>query len=68
MVSDDRAGGRCQRDKCVLIAKHRGPLDGPFLRIVADIEPQLVAFDPIHAKPVHHAVVQFAGTSPDRQS
>jgi hypothetical protein len=38
-----------------------------FLRIalVADIGPQLIAFDPLNAKPDHHAAVQFCAATPD---
>jgi hypothetical protein len=33
---------------------------------VANVGPQLIAFDPMHAKPDHHAVVQFGKTTSNR--
>ena len=43
---------------------------GTVLRIalVADVAPQLVAFDPVHAKADHHTVVQFGATATDSQA
>ena len=32
---------------------------------MADIGPQLVTFDPVHAKADHHAVVQFGAAATD---
>jgi hypothetical protein len=49
----------------VLIAEYGRFAGLAFLRIplVADIGPQLVAFDPVHAKPDHHAIVKLGAAT-----
>ena len=66
-IGDDRPGGRRQRDVGVLVALTGDGRRSAFLRVslVADIGPQLVAFDPVDAKADHHAVVQFGAAAPD---
>src|SRR4051794_19880219 len=65
-IADDRAAGRAQSDERVLVAAHRRRMPHRtflWIALVADVGPELVAFDAVDTQADHQAVVQFGAAS-----